>query len=59
MARHTLNQLRTDEAGSTTLEWTLLLAGIGLPALVIMNIALSLLVEHYRLMTLVNSLPFP
>ncbi len=52
-------RLHRDQRGSTTLEWTLLLAAIGLPAVVIMISALNLLVAHYRMMTLLNSLPFP
>ncbi len=55
----TLSRLWQEEKGATTLEWALLLAGIGLPAVVIMTAALNLLVEYYRLMTFVNSLPFP
>ncbi len=52
-------RLHRDQRGATTLEWALLLAGIGLPAVVIMISALNLLVAHYRMMTLLNSLPFP
>ena len=48
-----------DECGATTLEWAMLLAGIALPAYFIINICLNLLVDHYRMMTTLNALPFP
>lgn len=54
-----LRRLHRDEAGSTTLEWTLLLAAIAIPSVVIIISVLNLMVAHYRMMTLLNSLPFP
>jgi len=52
-------KLLADQSGATSLEWALLLAAIGLPAWFILNGALNLLVAHYRMMTMINSLPFP
>jgi hypothetical protein len=49
----------TDERCSTTIEWMLLLAVVGLPSLLIFNTALNTLVEYYRMMTTINALPFP
>ena len=48
-----------DEAGATTLEWTLLVAAIALPGYFVMMFALDLLVAHYQMMTTLNALPFP
>ncbi len=47
------------EIGATTLEWALLLASVALPAFVLIRLALLLLTDHYRMMTIINSLPFP
>jgi len=51
--------VRDDESGATTLEWALLIAAIAIPSAWIMNFALNLLVMHYRMLTTLNSLPFP
>lgn len=47
------------QGGATALEWALLLGAIAIPSYFIITLALSVLVEHYRLMTFINSLPFP
>ena len=48
-----------DDQGTTTLEWALLLAGVGLPSMYIFTLLLQLLVAHYQLTTTINSLPLP
>lgn len=48
-----------DERGATTLEWALLLAAVAIPSLIILMIAMGALTSHYKMMTLLNSLPFP
>ena len=48
-----------DDQGATTLEWALLLAGVGLPSMYIFTLLLQLLVAHYQLTTTINSLPLP
>lgn len=57
--RRALRKLHADEGGGTALEWTLLLAAIALPSYFIIRVSLDLLVEHYRMIALLNSLPFP
>lgn len=57
-AHRRLRRLMGSEQGATTLEWALLLAGIGLPSYFIMVFLLNILREHYRMITFVNSLPF-
>ena len=54
-----IRRLLRDTGGSTMLEWCLLLAAIALPSYWIISTGLNVLVEHYRLMTMLNSLPFP
>lgn len=54
-----LHREEDDERGATALEWTLLVGAIGLPMYWIMMTALNLLLAHYRMMTMMNSLPFP
>lgn len=48
-----------DQNAATTLEWALLLAAIGLPAVLLSRLALNILVGHYQMQSLINSLPFP
>jgi hypothetical protein len=45
--------------GATSLEWTLLVAGLVLVFYPTLNVALDALVSVYRLMTTLNALPFP
>jgi len=54
-----LRRLIADQSGATTLEWALLLAAIALPSYYIIRATMSLLVEHYRMITAINGLPFP
>ncbi len=48
-----------EEIGATTLEYGLLLAAIAIPSYWAIQLALDTLVGHYRLMTMLNALPFP
>ncbi len=48
-----------DARAATTLEWALLLAAIALPSYFIIRIAFDALVGYYRMMTTLNSMPFP
>ena len=54
-----LGSLITDERGATSLEWALLLAGIGVPSFYVIRACIDALVGHYQMMTMINSLPFP
>lgn len=51
-------RLASDQ-GATTLEWALLLAAIAIPSMVIIALSMRTLTAHYRMMSLLNSLPFP
>lgn len=57
--RRRLSRLRRDDRGATTLEWTLLLAMVVLPAWVIIRYGLLTLAGHYGLVTTLNQMPFP
>ncbi|MAE61063.1 MAG: hypothetical protein CMJ49_06870 [Planctomycetaceae bacterium] len=48
-----------EQSGATTLEWALLLAFIALPSYYVIQLALGILVGHYRILTTMNALPLP
>ena len=52
-------RLRRDQQGATTLEWTMLLAVIGIPSYWIFKTLLATLLAHFHMMSTLNSLPFP
>jgi hypothetical protein len=54
-----LGPLLPDVRGASMMETVLLVGAIAIPSMYIMKMALDTLVEHYRMITLVNSLPFP
>ena len=51
-------ELFGDQTGQTTVEWTLLLVAFGLPMFYVFGVLLSILVEHYRMITFMVTLPF-
>ena len=48
-----------DDAGQTTIEWTLLLVCFALPMIYVLALLLSALAGHYRMVTFLETLPFP
>ncbi len=54
-----LARWHADEAGQTTIEWALLLAVVGLPAVIVFGWLVDILAEHYRMVTFLELLPFP
>ncbi|HUT02150.1 MAG TPA: hypothetical protein VM389_04685 [Phycisphaerae bacterium] len=56
---HNLSRLVADQAGQTTIEWALLIAAVGLPAVTVFGWLLSILSENYRMVTFMELLPFP
>jgi len=54
-----LRRLHGDQAGQTTVEWVLLMAGFGIPMVWVFAQLLSLLAEHYNMVTFLETLPFP
>jgi len=56
---HKLGRLARDSAGQTTIEWALLLAVVGIPAITVFGWLLAILSENYRMVTFLELLPFP
>ena len=48
-----------DQTGQATIEWVLVLVAFVLPMVYVLNLLLSVLVEHYRMVTFLETLPFP
>ena len=55
----TLARLSADQTGQTTIEWALLIAVVGLPAITVFGWLLTILAENYRMVTFLELLPFP
>lgn len=56
---HTVRRLADDQTGQASLEWLLVVTVFGLPFLYFVILALNQLAEHYRMVTFVETLPFP
>jgi Flp pilus assembly pilin Flp len=52
-------KLLRDQRGTTSLEWALLLGAIALPAVYLLTMCLSVIIDYYRMMTMIGSLPCP
>ena len=59
ITRPNILELAGDESGQTTIEWALVLLAFVLPMIALLNMLLSVLVEHYRMVTFLETLPFP
>ena len=57
--RRNIRQLPGDQSGQTTVEWALLLAAFVLPMVYVLNLLLGVLVAYYRMVTFLETLPFP
>ena len=55
---HSLSLLR-DQRGQVSVEYTLVLAAFGLPMVTAFAWLLGVLAEHYRMVTFIETLPFP
>lgn len=56
---HKLARLLRDDSGETTVEYALLLAGLLAPITVMLAMLLKMLIDHYRMLTFVETLPLP
>ena len=54
-----LKRLARDDAGQTTIEWALLMAVVGVPAIIVFGWLLVILSENYRMVTFLELLPMP
>ena len=57
--RRWFRKLHRDQRGTTSLEWALLLGAIALPCVWLMTICMGIVVDYYRMMTMLNSMPMP
>ena len=56
----TIPGLAFDEDGQTTIEWALLLAAVVLPVFAFLRyVVLEAFVTYYRMVTFMETLPFP
>jgi Flp pilus assembly pilin Flp len=54
-----LVRLAGDEAGQTTIEYALIIAAVGVPAIAVFGMLVAVLAENYRMVTFLELLPFP
>lgn len=54
-----LHRLHEDQTGQTTLEWALLMVGIGIPLIAVFALLLETIAVHYRAISFLQMLPFP
>ncbi len=52
-------ELARDQAGQTTIEYSLLLVAFSLPMIYVIRVLLAVLEEHYRLVSFLETLPYP
>ena len=57
--RPTLRDLHNDDRGVAMVEYWLLLAVFGLPLFFLFGAMLTALTDHYRMVTFLETLPFP
>lgn len=57
--RRAIRRLLRDQRGTTSLEWALLLGAIALPSVYLFTMSLGVIVDYYRMMTQITSLPLP
>ncbi len=57
--RRAIRALPADETGQTTIEYSLLLVAFGLPMIYVIRVLLATLVEHYRMVSFLETLPYP
>ncbi len=54
-----LGQWASDARGQMTVEWALVLAAVALPMYFILRMLTGVLVAHFQMVTLLETLPFP
>ena len=50
---------RADQAGQSTIEWTLILAVFALPMIWVIRVLLNTIAEYYRMVSFLETLPYP
>ena len=59
VGQRTIREFHGDRAGQTTMEWVLLLVGIGIPLIYVFGLLLDALAELYKMVSFIVTLPFP
>ena len=57
--RGPIRQLHADQRGQATVEWMLILVAFSLPMLWVLRKLLAVLADHYRMVSFLETLPFP
>ena len=57
--RPAMSELAGDETGQMTIEYSLLLVAFALPMIYVIRVLLAVLEEHYRLVSFLETLPYP
>lgn len=57
--RRAIRELSADQAGQSTIEYALLLVAFALPMIYVIRVLLAVLEEHYRLVSFIETLPYP
>ncbi len=54
-----IRELHADQGGQATVEWMLILVAFSLPMLWVLRKLLAVLAAHYRMVSFLETLPFP
>ena len=54
-----VGRFQADQAGQSTLEWTLILAVFALPMIWVIRVLLNTIVEYYHMVSFLETLPYP
>ncbi|MCD6365094.1 MAG: hypothetical protein J7M14_04385 [Planctomycetes bacterium] len=57
--RPDIRDICADQDGQASIEWVLVLAAFVLPMVAALNLLLEVLVEHYRMVSFLETLSFP
>ena len=52
-------RFHADRAGQSTIEWTLILAVFALPMIWVIRVLLNTIAEYYRMVSFLETLPYP
>lgn len=58
-ARPRIRELWADQDGQASIEWVMVLVAFVLPMVAALNMLLEMLVEHYRMVSFLETLAFP
>lgn len=56
---HAATSLHRDQRGQVSIEWVMLMVAFALPMMAVFYVLFNVLREHYRMVTFLETLPFP